>query len=295
MNLHHSEYTETRIGAYLREIKNNSNNSELNAPVKVGDFYKRMMRLTERAINWGIKPPENAFRVPTYLDINKLPALVGKININDRNALASQILEMLLLTFEAKPRPISFAITGYSPIDFMAYIYQDVYCKEKEIPLKTVENDFTTHLSDIIDWLRSQDNTRSKSENNAVRHIRYRCSMLFDVNYSTIRSWQNKPEGSIALTNLVSKLLECDQDSGYANGSLRNFRLVRQDFNLLGEYCFLLRKHGNPEEMEKFKKIICPSKVTVAFSLIKITKGTGRKPGGKNKKRSEENTMDNRI
>jgi len=269
------EYTETRIGAYLREIKNSP---EIPISVTPNDFYKRMVSLPMRAVHWDINPPRNAFRIPRNLNVGVIPDMTG-IPIRDhqiRDVFITPAQEMLLLAFEAKPRPLSFAMTGYSLVDFMAYIYQDVYCKENEISLREVENDFGTWRNAIVEWLRSDENAHI-SKNNAMRHIRKRFALVFDARYQSVAQWQKKPANAASMMNLFAKLLESDHDVGYTNGAVRDFRLVRQDFNLLAEHCFLLRNKNDPIQMEQFSRAICPSKVQGAFSEYRLIRKTGRK------------------
>jgi len=91
-------------------------------------------------------------------------------------------------------------------------------------------------------------------------------ALLLGVPYSTVVGMQHRTVGAIALSTLIGKFLESDQDADYTNGSLRDFRLVRQDFNLLGELCFLSRHRDDPDKMDRISRVICPAKVVGSFS-----------------------------
>jgi len=265
----------THISTYLRSIQAMP---ERACTVRVNDFYHRLRNLPTHAARWEGKAAQNAFKLPPDLHMSVIPLLTGNMKPDKINKdFVTPLYEMLLLAFEAKPRPISFAMAGYSPVDFMAYIYQDVYSREKDIPLDDIESNFGKWRNPIVDWLRSP---RDESiENNATRHVRWRFALLFDRGYSQIAARQNRAEGNTALTNLISKLFESDQETGYANGSLRDFRLVRQDFNLLAERCFLLRHRDDPVKMERFARVICPAKVNGPFSEHNIAFKRGPKSG----------------
>src|SRR5690606_38512652 len=91
----------------------------------------------------------------------------------------SIVREMLLLCYEAKPRYISFALSGYTASDFFAYIYQDIALRfmedltpaQKKLP-------FVQLVEEIKAWMRVPPPV--SMVNTPRRHIRRRIMATLD-------------------------------------------------------------------------------------------------------------------
>jgi len=289
---------QTRISQHLQAIKDGAGAYE---PVTPAAFKERWLTMPEHIRLWDEQPPENAFALPAWLERSLMEEYTGKIKSE-----ITLVQEMLLLAFEATPRPVSFGMTGYGPLHFIAYIYQDVFYEEngiaeiisrdeaiqKKIGFKKTSGDLKSNLYEgmyfrhfymkIFDWLRYTEKHRTK--NCAISHIEARLHLLTGRSKQNVESFHRPLAQIPAETALFHKLMERDDETGYTKGSLRDYRLVRQDFNLLGEYCFYSRHKNSSDQdpMWRLERVCCPSIVNRlgGFSNHIIKKKAGRKPKG---------------
>jgi len=238
--------TSTRISDYLKTRPLDEK------PPSVAEFDERMMNLAVLAKKWTGTSPDNNFSNPKILSLDFVTGIAG----NRKNGV-TLVQEMLLLAMEAKPRPVSFAIQGYMFNDFISYIYQDIYYKERGINTKLAIENFDKYRRDIGAWLRGEIRQEYKRCNKWK--IRKGIQLLFDKNHIVHAHlmFQGKSISRSILT-LMYKLMESDEDDGYTNGSIRDFRLIRQDLNLLGNYCFVRRYGNDSKRMRTFREVIPP-------------------------------------
>src|SRR5690606_21083225 len=116
---------------------------------------------------------------------------------------------------------------------------------------------FIDVVDQIKDWLRMPP--PPGVQNSARRHIRRRLMLLLERTNHQAASLFEDREMPSDLVMMFQKLLERDDDQGYTQGSLRDFREVREDFNRLADFC-VRNRHPNDDEIEEsFEKVICPS------------------------------------
>jgi len=241
-----SAQSSTRISDYLKTHPLGER------PLNVAEFDERMMNLAVRAKKWMDTPPDNNFSNPKILSLDFVTDIAG----NRKNDV-TLVQEMLLLAMEAKPRPISFAIQGYMFNDFISYIYQDIYYEEKGINAELAMANFNKYRRDIGAWLRGEIRQDYKKCNKWK--IRKGIQLLFDKNHIVHAHLMFQGKSiSRSILSLMYKLMESDEDEGYTNGSIRDFRLIRQDLNLLGNYCFVRRYGNDSKRMRTFREVIGP-------------------------------------
>lgn len=270
-----SSKPQTKIATLLKQYRADATKM---APVTMRDYMIRMQELPRLAAGHA---PSNGFARPADLAPMHLRLVTGFFSsrfqmksleeqIDDRVTLGR---EMLLLTYEAKPRPISFAMTGYTASDFIAYIYQDVALRSMGRNADVTHEEFVAQIDDIKSWLRLPP--PSRIDNSPRRHIRRRLMLLLDRTNNQAASLLEDREMPNELVLLAQKLLECDDDEGYTQGRLRDFREVREDFNVLAEHCVRLRHPDDSKLLSSFDRVICPSLVD-DFASYQIDLPRGR-------------------
>lgn len=254
---------------------------------------------------------ENGFRSPGDMSVAMVRLLTSMMSSrfhtektqNDMDKPVSPVLQMLLLAFEAKPRPISFAITGYTSSDFIAYIYQDLAEHAMRLAGRHLPKPFGDRIDDIKAWMR--EGAPKVGTNSASRHIRRRLMVLLSRTNHQVASLLDDREMPSELVFLIHKLLERDDDVGFTQGALRPFKDVREDFNRLAEfvvrinaeYADALPDSTEPDEppnprdqVEKkrdlLKRVICPAKVPGwDFFNWSVDLPRGRMPGVPNREK----------
>lgn len=217
------------------------------------------------------------------LDLRGMGLIAHGFSPRDKKGLSlpiSPIQHMLLTTFEATPRPLSFSMNGYSASDFVAYIYQDV--AERFINTPAVRSPLFTNKKrkEIKQWLVD---TVPRKQNSPQRHIRRRLMALFNRTNQQINSLFLDREISPEMLLLFRKLMERDDNLGYMQGQLRDFKLIRNDLNLLGEYITLrhLIMTGDVERYDAYLRVDCPATIS-DFESVSIDK-----PRSSNKKKKK--------
>ncbi|MDF8363289.1 MULTISPECIES: hypothetical protein [Achromobacter] len=252
---------------------------------------------------------ENAFRSPGDMSVAMVRLLTSMMSSRfhtdktqaDMDKPVSPVRQMLLLAFEAKPRPISFAITGYTSSDFIAYIYQDVVENAMRLAGRHLSKSRGDRIDDIKGWLR--EGTPKVGTNSASRHIRRRMMVLLSRTNHQVASLLDDREMPSELVFLIHKLLERDDDVGFTQGALRSFKDVREDFNRLAEFVVRINAEyadaqpdkpnepPNPrDQVEKkgdlLKRVICPAKVPGwDFFNWSVDLPRGRMPGVTNREK----------
>lgn len=218
----------------------------------------------------------SGFAVPinlSTLDLRGMGFVGHGFSPRDKKSLSepiSLLQHMLLLAYEATPRPMSFAMNGYSASDFVAYAYQDVAARFIDIPLMH-ELTFTREKASIIkSWLSE---SVPRKQNSPQRHIRRRLMAIFNRSSQQINSLFIDREIPPEMILLFRKLLERGDNLGYTGGSLRDFKLVRSDLNLLAESVTLpyLMALNEVEQVDAFNRVDCPATVD-DFSSLQIDK-----------------------
>lgn len=265
-------------------------------PVSLREYLLRMQQIPRAAINSG---PTNGFTRPGDLNMSLLRLVTGLLSSRmqrnefkkDMEQPVSLIREMLLLCFEAKPRQVSFSVTGYTASDFIAYIYQDISMLGMGMSAAQMRRPFIENVSSLKEWLR-QPPPRSM-KNNVRRHIRRRLMVTLDrTNHQSSSLFEDREIPS-ELLYLIHKLMERDDDVGYTQGQIRDFYDVRTDFNLLAEYCRKLRFTGAEEDPHVFDRVICPSLVE-DFPSYRIDLPRGRTFPNKKTRQTKKTLMTER-
>ena len=241
-------------------------------------YAERARKLSERSVT--LHEEKSSFPLPDMLngtDLRSLNLVNHSFSPRDVKGLrerVSMLEHMALISFEAKPRPLSFAINRYSVADFIAYVYQDVAQRYIDDEIMQDEN-FTLEKSNLIkNWLLAPV---PRKQNTPQRHIRRRLMIAFDRTGHQITSILNGRSIAPELRLLVHKLLERDDDVGYTRGAIRDFEHVRHDLNIfikhiaLGHYF----EQGNIDAINAYFRIPCPSQV-LDFSILKIDKPRSR-------------------
>lgn len=251
-------------------------------PVTMRDYMVRMGQLTR----WAAKSMDpSGFAYPVDLNQSEMRLISGLYSSrlktrgarNELDEPVSLVREMLLLCYEAKPRPISLAMTGYVASDLVAYIYQDVAAQE--IPDFDPGAPIAERIDQIKMWLRVTP--PRTAVNNASRHIRRRLMVMLDRSNHQAASLIEDREMPTEVRHLVQKLLERDDDQGYTNGRLRDFHLVREDLNALAEHCLNLRFDPDSRQIEDLNMVCCPGDVVtqgLEFEKVSIQRRRGKAP-----------------
>lgn len=225
--------------------------------------------------------PDNGFALPmnlSTLDLRAIGFVAHGFSYSDKKNFSetvSLLQHMALLAYEAKPRPMSFSMNGYSASDFVAYIYQDVAARFIDIPLMH-EPVFTREKANVIkSWLSE---SVPRKQNTPQRHIRRRLMAVFNRTSQQINSLFIDREIPPEMLIIFRKLLERDDNSGYIEGSLRDFELVRHDINLLGEAVTLpyLIATDDIEQADAFRRVDCPATIG-DFGALQIDKPRSKK------------------
>ena len=269
-------------------VERYKNDPEKCKPVTMREYMMRMSQIPRLAAN--INETKNAFVSPGDLSPMVLRIVTGFLNYRLHSASKPKELEkeislrreMLLLAFEAKPRHISFAMNGYTASDFISYIYQDVAMTAMGVDPEEQEDRFVPMINDIKSWMRIPP--PKGITNTARRHIRRRLMLLLDRSNHQAASLFEDREMPSEMVLMMQKLLERDDDQGYLNGELRDFRQVRDDFNILAEFCVRNRYTDKSAKSERvlmdLEKVICPSEVGNFESYV-IDLPRGRYVNGK--------------
>lgn len=249
-------------------------------PITYETYIERSQALALSAFSRQEKPI-TGFTQPGDLPLSMLRYMefIGlSVSVRNKTLMAQHVsLEqhMLLLTYEAKPRPLSLASMGYTSSDFIAYIYQDVaarFIRHKE--MKSLE--FTKEKAALIKaWLLEKVPAKRGSPQ---RQIRRHLMTMFDRNNAQIIALFNNRGCTNDMQNLMRKLLERDDDKGYTYGEVRDFRDVRADLKLLAKqvtYSYYTNS-GDSLKAEEFLRIRCPSLVN-SFVAEDINKPRERK------------------
>lgn len=283
-----SSSTPTALSHRLNALRRDN---ELNNPLTQNQYIvrARALPLLAEASKKGLEPikqGQEGFATPSNLsslDLRGLGLVAHGFSPRNAKILAkhvSPLQHMVLIAHEATPRPLGFAMNGYTPSDFIAYIYQDV--AERFINTHDIRNPrFTREKANRIKmWLAE---SVPRKQHSPQRHIRRRLMSMLNRTNQQINSLLIDREVSPEMTLLFRKLMERDDNLGYMQGQLRDFNLVRDDFNLLAEtitfnhYIYT----GEQERADAFMRVDCPSTIH-DFSLLKIDK-----PRSTNKNKNE--------
>lgn len=251
---------------------------DLSRPPTMREYMMRIHRLPRLT---GAAYAENGFsdagdlsNTNTRLISGMLSAKMLRQSFKDElDKPVSIIREMQLICFEAKPRPISLALGGYTASDLIAYIYQDIARKHLDVGEDISRYHFADIVEDIKSWLRIPSST--SSVNTPQRHIRRRLMVMLDRTTHQASALIQDREMPFETVSLVQKLLERDDDQGYTRGDLRDFESVRNDLNLLAEHCILGRFEPNSRQVQDFRMVCCPSLV-VDFAAYTVQRPRGR-------------------
>lgn len=257
-------------------------NKQLDSPVTQSQFIARARALPLLAVERdkdesgevGFAPPKNL----STLDLRGLGLVAHGFSPRNKKILAehiSPLQHMVLIAHEATPRPLGFAMNGYSASDFIAYIYQDVAERFIHNPVMRSE-EFTREKAKAIKmWLGEKV---PRKQHSPQRHIRRRLMALFGRSNQQINSLFIDRESPPEMILLFRKLMERDDNLGYIKGQLRNFELVRSDLNRLAQAVTL--KHylnvGDIDRAEAFMRVDCPATIS-DFSALQIDKPRTRK------------------
>lgn len=236
-------------------------------PVTLRGFRGRMQRLSRHAVS--LDDDSVGFRFPSDLTDSTVHLHAGILSSRYASKEGKKELdrpvqmtrEMLLYCFEAKPRPISFGITGYSSSDFIAYAYQDVaYSAMGPDDQDQVDSlSLPDQIDFIAEWLRAPI---SNYRNSARRHIRRRLRVLLDRKVVQIGAMQFDREVRTDVLHLFFKLMESDDDVGFTVGQLRDNKSIRDDLNLLGMFCTYIHFRHDEQRLQEFLRVRCPSLVS---------------------------------
>lgn len=231
-------------------------------PVTMREYTQRMQEIPRLSMRFG---QSNGFEMAHDLSDAQMRLITGMVSSRYNQARFQEqmdkpvnvLREMMLYLFEAKPRPISFAITGYTISDFIAYIYQDIALQLTGASAQANEP-FKNVVDQIKAWFREPFDSR---KNSARRHIRRRLMVTLDRTSHQANSLFEDREMPTEMLYVAHKLLERDDDSGYTQGVIRPFEQVRNDFNLLATYCQVRRYKDEPKKLEAFWRVRCPGEV----------------------------------
>lgn len=261
---------QTLVQNYINSLQSDNPPIQHKGSISMHEYRVRTQQLPYLAHEFNA--PKNGFTIPGEFSDSQYRLASGLFSSRYRRSDFRQEMdkevpamrEMLMLGYEALPRPISYAMHGYKPSDFIAYIYQDTLMADLDMR----GANFIENLDVIKEHLRSSVAPRG---NNARRHIRRRLSILLDRTSYQISSLLNDREAPGELVMLMQKLLEREDGIGFTQGALRHFRDVRNDFNAIAEFVQHLRYVNNNQmnRLASLKLIICPSRV-VDFSKYKL-------------------------
>lgn len=251
--------------AIMKTIETIKNDPSRNHVLTMRDYLARMQQIPRLAY---LRADEDAFAVPQDMNMSTLRLTTSMLssrfmNFDNRTLLdepVSLMREMLLVTYEAKPRHISYGITGYTMSDFLAYIYQDVIMNGMGMSAARREQPFSKRIDDLKTWMLMPSG--KSAVNSPRRHIRRRLMCLLDRTNHQVAALFEDREIPNELSQLVFKLLERDDDEGYTQGRIRPYREVRADFNALTEFCIRKRFPEDYERIANLNRIVCPSVIT---------------------------------
>lgn len=198
--------------------------------------------------------------------VTHLETATKRRRLREDDPVAGAFEEMLLLAFEATPRPVSFAMSGYLPGAWLAYMYQDVALAVLDGLSLDDNGRFDDSMSArICEWL--QDNRNLKLRHNAEsdptrRHLLQRLSILMERQVTGVRLLFRDQALRPELTVLGRKLLEVEDDeAGFLRGEIRPFEEVRADWNALAEYVMRKRHSKDDAWISRFVRVPCPGRV----------------------------------
>jgi len=266
----------TAIQRLLKQYVNDPSHQE---PISLREYLARMQTLPRLASQ---QDSINGFTKPGDMNQSTLRLATGFITSRlqrqgrqqEMDKPVNMVREMLLMCFEAKPRPLSYAMGGYTVSDFIAYIYQDVAKKDMELSASERERPFKELVDDIKTWLRIPPPL--SSTNTARRHVRRRIMVTMDRSNHQVSALMEDREMPSEVLLLIQKLLERDDDQGYCVGELRDFREVRDDLNALADFCIRRRYDSDSVKVEDLEMVCCPSEV-IDFSEHTIQRPRGRR------------------
>lgn len=260
--------------------------SRTRRPTTLREYLAKMQMIPRLSAR---EPAVNGFAQPVDLSASSLRLVTGLVTSRiqrpsfqqELDSPVSVIREMLLMAYEAKPRPISFALSGYTASDFIAYIYQDVLMNDMGMSPEDRKRPFSEIVDDLKEWMRIPP--EPSTTNTPRRHIRRRLMALLDRSNHQAASLFEDREMPVELVLLMQKLLERDDDQGYTRGDIKPFQEVRDDFNALGEFCIRLHYEEGSKQIESLEMVFCPASVS-DVSLYSIQKPRGRPPSSRKSK-----------
>jgi len=270
----------------------------LSQPLSWSEYLLRAEKIARLAKSFGAS---NNFGNGVDMNPTTLRLVTGMISSRmQRGSFKAQhaqpislLREMSLLTFEAKPRLISFCMQ-FTSSDFICYIYQDIILKsmvqEQVLPRSALKSSFEKNLGLMRRWM--QKTPSRTGVNSTRRHIRRRLMALLDRTNHQAAALFFDQETSSELFMLIQKLMERDDDVGYTQGMIRDFRDVRADFNLLAEHCRAIRiAHQlsvTKEDDTLLSRIVCPASVE-NIEEYQIDLPRGPAAGGLREKKDKKN------
>lgn len=277
----------TAISTHLNELLISGGLKNI---VKQSDYINRTRALPLLAERKALSTNTGGFASPTdltTLDLRGLGLVPHGFSLRDRKALSetiSPIYHMVLIAYEATPRPVGFAMNGYSASDFLAYIYQDVAACFIHTPEVQSEVFTREKANQIKMWLSEKV---PRKQNSPQRHIRRRLMIMLNRTNQQINSLFIDREISTEMMVLFRKLMERDDNIGYMEGQLRNYRAVRSDFNSLAETLTLPHyvRENDFDAADAFRRIDCPATIS-DFASTNIDKP--RSPNRKKRTRTRK-------
>jgi len=205
------------------------------------------------------------------LEITHLDTIAMRRTMSQGDPDCSFLSEMLLLAFEATPRPVSYAMSGYMPGDWLAYMYQDVALNAlvHENPALR-KRDFDAGTCYLVrEWLGNNRNLLRKDSakvSAGQRHTLQRLEVIMGRSIGVVRNIFEDRNLRPEMVLLARKLLEMEDGDGYLSGAVRPFEEVRADWNALAEYVMRRRMVGDEKWQTRFLRTCCPSVVLEAGS-----------------------------
>lgn len=145
-------------------------------------------------------------------------------------------MEMLLYCYEAKPRHMSLALQGWHMDDFIAYIYRDF------LLLAGVASTLAESTMHAKEYLRAASRPTLDDKAGRIRvGIASRVTAMFGRHQTSFYRWMAPESGLREQRNLIAKLLEPDDESGYTSGRLAHYKQVREDLYELSRFCWEAR------------------------------------------------------
>lgn len=245
-------------------------------PVTLGDYMNRLIQLPtftdkEKAVNQFVPAAKLATGDLRFFGSAKPWSKLPKSKLEEQVSIPKEII---LLCYEAKPRPISFALNAYGLNDFIAYIYQDIAMNDMDdLPEGATLTDPEV-LAKVKLWLQQRPDR--DTTNSPIKHIRRRLTASFIRSPNQLNRFLFTNDSGGEVSEMACKLLERDDDQGYTRGDLRDFPDVRDDFNVLVEFVLRNRYAADSPEIEEIERVCCPSLVTVPFHEYRIERMRGR-------------------